>query len=173
MNKLIAICILSILLNQISRDNAYAKENKSVIRPMTTSNIAFGDTLIGFYSNLEESEETGDCGGYTVSFVRDSNKIITGSFVSHEGSCNIIGSKIDSINYNKLNDSISFSFSYRDFPNLPTFKFVGNINRSYLMGKLTLEYSDSKHNTSEEINLLKKDRSFVKRYSSKEDVKDR
>jgi hypothetical protein len=146
------------------------RETKKLELIKTIPDSSLGDSLLGYYSNIDvDTEETGDCGGYTIHFARDSALNLLTSFVAHEGNCNILGSKMENVIYDKLKDSISFVVPFKTNVGVSCYKFNGNIMKSILIGKLSIVYPDSANNKSEEIILQKQDSTFEQIYKVKDE----
>jgi hypothetical protein len=145
------------------RTNATTTAKSSMVESLDS---LIGDSLLGFYSNMEvDTEETGDCSGYTIMFKRDSSHKLATSFVAHEGSCNIAGFALDSLTYSKARDSLSFLVPFEGNVGVSYYKFKGKISVSSLQGNLRIIYPNDSLNTSEVINLRKQDSLFERKFA--------
>jgi hypothetical protein len=115
-----------------------------------------GQNVETIYSNVVESEETGDCSGYTIRIVKIPSGRLEIYFKDHEGSCSITGEKAQEVRYLPEENMLSFSVPFISSVGRAFYRFQGRMTDSYLQGELRVEYpSDPKYNEKEMIKLRK------------------
>ena len=120
-----------------------------------TSEQLSATDIAGLYSNMvQDTEETGDCSGYTVRIVKDTSSQPAVYFIAHEGSCLIRGTKAERVEYLEKQDSLSFVVPFYSTVGRSYYRFQGRITKDCLVGQLNVEYpSEPKYNEVETIKL--------------------
>jgi hypothetical protein len=110
------------------------------------------------YSNLVQETEQGtyDCGGYTARVIKNQSGQMEIYFTSHEGNCEIAGTKAEDVKYDIKKGTLSFNVPFEPSSGKAYYRFTGGITNSHLSGKLKIDYlSSPKYNMVETIKLKK------------------
>ncbi|HCU53174.1 MAG TPA: hypothetical protein DIC36_02455 [Gammaproteobacteria bacterium] len=105
------------------------------------------------YSDLiQDCKETGDCGGYTVRILNQSEIF----FTSHEGNCSIKGTHAEEVNYHTKTGAISFVVPFDANVGRSYFRFNGKVLKNRIEGTLTIDYpSNPTFNKTEALRLFR------------------
>lgn len=119
--------------------------------PLVVSVLAFNAhaaefEYLGLYSNVKQSSESGDCGGYDIELwsVRDKStrSNITGLFRLVDGNCDQAPRPVFNGRLNRKTGELTFDVPVAETPVLSSGAFKGSLKEGSLIGTLTLTNGD-------------------------------